>query len=208
MTGIGTGVSAMGQYEAGKTNKKIAYQNADSIEKTSAINVRLIEEGTAANAAILDFNAQAADAQAKDAVTRGLETEGQFRKQLRGYIGTQRAGYAGQGVDVSMGSPLDVQMDTARQGELDALKIEVNAWRESWGYKMEAENTRMQAGALRKTGKLQAEFERAQSRAAAQSARMGGNFASAQGKYGAFSTIIGGAGNVAMQKYGYQKRTT
>jgi hypothetical protein len=89
-----------------------------------------------------EFNAKVAEMQAVDALARGAEDEERFRMVVKGLIGSQRAGFAGQNVDVGIGSPVDVVADTAYLGELDALTIRNNAAREAWGYNIEAENFR------------------------------------------------------------------
>jgi hypothetical protein len=91
-----------------------------------------------------DFNAQVAEQQAQDALTRGREDEQQFRLGVKSIVASQRAGFAGQNVDVTQGSAVDVQADAAFLGELDALRIRTNAGREAWGYRMDAENSRLQ----------------------------------------------------------------
>lgn len=89
-----------------------------------------------------EFNAKVAEMQAVDALARGADDEERFREVVKGLIGSQRAGFAGQNVDVGIGSPVDVVADTAYLGELDALTIRNNAAREAWGYEIEAENFR------------------------------------------------------------------
>lgn len=113
----GAGTSAYGQLKAGSEAKKAA-----------------------------DYNAKVAEAQAADALARGRDEESRFRSELKGLIGSQRAGFAAQNIDVSTGSAVDVQADTAYLGELDALTIRSNAAREAWGYRVQAANQR-QAGA-------------------------------------------------------------
>jgi len=88
------------------------------------------------------FNAAIAEEQATDAIARGKEEEDRYRAQVRSRIGTTRAAFASQGVDVGSGSAVDVQADQAYLGELDALQIRNNAAREAWGYRVEATNYR------------------------------------------------------------------
>jgi hypothetical protein len=132
-----------------------------------------IKAGNAANR-IGEFNARVAETQAADALARGAEDEHTFRAQVRGVIGSQRAGFSGQNVDVGGGSALDVQADAAFLGELDALTIRNNAAREAWGYRQEAEN-----------------------------ARLGGSQAQSASRWGAASSIVGGAASILQMKYGW-----
>jgi hypothetical protein len=199
----GLAIDAFGQIKAGKAAKKAGKVNAYSIEKISEQNAQLIEQGTELNAEVMDFNEKALEYQAVDAVTRGKQVEDQFRQQLKGFMGTQRVGYAGQNVDLSSGSASEVIQDTAKQGEFDALTIRTNAAREAWGYKTEATNVRLQARNLRKLGGLQAENVRTVGKYNAQNAIQGGNLAASQANWGAASTIVGGAGTLLQRKYGY-----
>jgi hypothetical protein len=124
--------------------------------------------------ALGEFNARVAETQAADALTRGAEDEQKFRAGVKGLIGSQRAGFSGQNVDVGTGSPVDVQADAAFLGELDALTIRTNAAREAWGFRQQAEN-----------------------------ARLGGQQAQTASRWGAASTIVGGAGSLLQAKYGW-----
>lgn len=87
-----------------------------------------------------DFNSKIANVQAKDAIYRGDKEAKQYVAKAQQAVGTQRATLAAQGVDVSSGSALDIQEETAGQGALGALTIRNNAWREAWGYKVQSEN--------------------------------------------------------------------
>ncbi len=102
------------------------------------------------------FNARVADAQADDAIARGKRDEDRHRRDVGRFIGSQRAALAAAGVDVDVGSALDLQLDTAEQGELDALTIRNNAAREAWGYKVQAYNARAGGEIARDTGRNEA----------------------------------------------------
>lgn len=115
--------SAAGQYESGKANQELA-----------------------------NHNARIAEIQADDALARGREAEGIHRKRTKAIIGSQRARFGAQGVEINDGSALDVQADTAYLGELDALTIRNNAAREAWGYKVQAEDNRARGRISRMEG--------------------------------------------------------
>jgi hypothetical protein len=110
-----------------------------------------------------EVNASLAEESAADALARGGEDEARQRCDTRGLIGSQRAGYAAQGVQVDNGSALDIVSDSARQGELDALTIRTNAAREAHGFTVEALNDRAAA-----------EQARSASRSAARTTLLGG----------------------------------
>lgn len=113
MTVAGGGITAYGQYQSGVANERLMKQNA-----------------------------RIADWQADDALDRGRQAEGRHRIDVRRTIGAQRARLAASGVEINDGSALDVQADTARLGELDALTIRNNAAREAWGYRVQATDLR------------------------------------------------------------------
>jgi hypothetical protein len=205
-TAVGTGLSATGQYAAGQAAKAAGAVNADAIDRIAEINLALLEEGTSTNVAVELYNARLAEAQARDAVLRGREEEIRFREAGEGLLAEQRADYAGQGVVIDTGSPVDVYTDTSYQLELDALMIRTNAAREAWGFQTEAENRRIVADALKRSGKIQAQSLRESSRAEALSQRLGGTYAAQAGTFGAVGTIL--SGGAAIARYGFDRVST
>ena len=132
------------------------------------------------NAQIGDMNAELAERRAKDAVERGAKEEQRKRQEVAQIKAKQQAAMAANGVDISFGSPLDTLVDTAVLGELDALTIRSNAYRESYDHKVDAVNKRSGANLHRMEAKA---------------AKTGGYLA-------ALGTVVGGVGNA----YGsYQK---
>lgn len=141
--------------------------------------VGAIQQGKAAaasanyNAKVADMNAKLAERQARDAVERGQIEEQQQRAKTSALLGQQRAAMAANGVDLKFGSPLDTLVDTATMGELDALTIRANTYREERDIRQQGLNQTAQAGMYR---------------AEAKNARTGG-FLNAMG------TVLGGASN-------------
>ena len=121
-----------------------------------------------------DYNAEVATKRSADAIARGKDEEARFRLGVKSLIGSQRAGFAGQNVDVGIGSAVDVQADAAFLGELDALTIRTNARREAWGYQVEAEN-----------------FKR------------GGQNAQNAGRWDAAGSLLSGGASLIQAKYGW-----
>lgn len=170
----GIGLQAYGQHKAG--------QGAAAAGKA--------QQAAAESQAELDeFNAHVADQQAQDALERGGAQESKFRSQVRGLIGSQRAGQGASGVDVNYGSTVAVQADAAALGELDALTIRNNAMREQWGYQVEASDLRTKAEIARQTGEFAAEA---------------GEAAGTTADFAAVGTLVGGAGSLLMQRYGFK----
>lgn len=107
------------------------------------------------NAQVQEMNATLADRRARDAVERGQADEQRKRTEVSRVAGAQKAAMAANGVDVGFGSPLDTLVDTATMGELDALTIRSNSYREAYDYKVDAVNQR--AGASLNRMKASAE---------------------------------------------------
>lgn len=96
---------------------------------------------------IAEFNARLSDIQGRDAIIRSEKNVVQIRKQKKQVLGAQRAALAAQGLDLSSGSAADVQADTERLAQEDVTEIRSNAWKEAFGFKVEALNYR-QGGSL------------------------------------------------------------
>jgi Zn-dependent metalloprotease len=104
-------------------------------------------------AAVETNNATIAGWQAQDATQRGQIEEQRQRLATARLRGAQRAGMASNGVEIDSGSPLDVLMDTAQLGQLDALTIRSNAEREAYGLRNQQSNLTAQAGLTRMAGR-------------------------------------------------------
>lgn len=91
-------------------------------------------------------NAWLAEKQAQDTEDRGAEAERQHRVKVNQVMGAQRAAMAGQGADLSSGSPLDILSDTAAAGTMDALTTRNNFGRDAAGLRMQGANYQQQAG--------------------------------------------------------------
>ena len=97
------------------------------------------------NAQVADMNARMADRAAKDALERGALEEQKQRQKTAQLMGQQTAAMAANGVDIGFGSPLDLLVDTATLGELDALTIRTSAYREERDIRQQGANYRGQA---------------------------------------------------------------
>ena len=98
-----------------------------------------------------EFNASMLDLQAQDAISRG-ELETNKRRQLgKSILGQQRAGYSGQGVDVSSGTAAIMQEQTGALAEEDAMRIKLDAMRQAWGLRSQANMMRWEADQNLKT---------------------------------------------------------
>ena len=104
-------------------------------------------------AQMLDANSRMATLQADDAIKRGDKAALEHKKATKKLIGTQRAAMAAQGLNIEEDDALAIQQETAEMGALDAQEIKNNAWREAWGYRVQASNLSGQAGMTRITSK-------------------------------------------------------
>lgn len=154
---FGAVVSAYGQYQQGRSAQEAANYNA----------------------AVSRNNQKVSMWQAEDARQRGAEEARRQRIKTRGLIGQQKSALASNGIALDVGSPLELLIETAENGELDALTIEANAEREAYGHEVRANNYMAQAG-------LQ---------------DMQGEQAAQAGMFGAGSTILTTGGNIYSQHF-------
>ena len=134
------------------------------------------------NAQVAEMNAQISEKRAKSIIEAGRQEEQLKRQEVQRVLGQQKAGLAANGVDLTFGSPLDTIVDTAVLGELDALTIRTNTYRQAYEARVDATNQR--AGA---------ELHRYE----AKTTKQGGYLAAA-------GTVLGGAGKA----YGQYKQPT
>lgn len=123
---IGVASSAYGSYREGQ----------DAAE-ASKYNARIAQEE-----AVLTEQAGALDASRQ-------------RKQISRLIGTQKALSAGSGIELT-GSPLDVMINTAAEGELDAQILEYNTKVQASRFRSQSARDLELAGVSRTSGALKA----------------------------------------------------
>lgn len=121
--------------------------------------VGAVQQGNAAkdsaeyNARVQEKNAKLAEFSARDAIVRGNEEQKKQRRSADELQSRQRVAMAANGLDTTYGSALDAAVDTAMLGELDALTIQSNTYREAYGFKVEASNNTAAAAASRAEGR-------------------------------------------------------
>ncbi len=98
-----------------------------------------------ANAEIQRNNALMADRQAKNVLDAGTREEQKQKAITAQLMSKQQASMAANGVDVAFGSPLDLMVDTAKMGAVDALTIRTNAYRNYDDVRNQAVSSRNQA---------------------------------------------------------------
>lgn len=124
---LGTGISAFGAFQTGNQAKG-AY----------------------------DYNASLADQNAEQIKHSNELTEYQKKKNLEAHVGMQAAQYAGSGIDVNTGSPIDVMTDTLSKGYLDIAIDKYNAELAQRGYQSDAEMKRAEGSAVKRESTLKA----------------------------------------------------
>ena len=120
---VGTGVSAYGQYQAATAaNKQADYQ-----------------------AKVASNNAATAEMEAKFAEQQGERNAEAQRRKTAVMIGSQRARMGASGAQVDSGSFLDLTLDTAHQGELDAMALLNEGKMEAWRSRVQGTNYKAQS---------------------------------------------------------------
>lgn len=123
ITAVGTGVQLLGQRQAGKAQEQQFNYSQQVAENNRGI----------------------ADKLAVDAIERGETAEKAHRRGVGTFKGKQRAALAATGVVVDQDTALDILLDTAEFGEIDALTIRNSASREAFGFRAQGEGFAAQA---------------------------------------------------------------
>jgi hypothetical protein len=134
-------------------------------------------------AAVSRNNQKIAEWQAQNAIAQGQEAEIDQRRKMAALKGSQRAGLAAKGLDISSGSALNILTDTDYLGEMDVLNIRSNAERQAWAQRVQGSNEAANATLL-------------SMRADAENPLMAGA-----------GTLLTGAGSVADRWYTYNRPT-
>lgn len=111
MAAVGTGVTAVSQYQQGQYQAKVA-----------------------------DNNAKLENEAARDAIERGRTESQRYQRELSQKMGAQRASLAANNIDINFGSAAAVRGDTALFGQEDVATIRENSMRESKGFEIGAAN--------------------------------------------------------------------
>jgi hypothetical protein len=128
-------MAAMGALFAGSAALQLAgaYQQSESLKAQGEFQQQQAE-----------MNGRLAEMRGADALERGNRAAVEHGQKARRLIGSQRAALAAQGINIDDGSAFDVQQDAYEMSAEDQMTIRNNAWREAWGFKVEAQQSRMQ----------------------------------------------------------------
>jgi hypothetical protein len=102
-------------------------------------------------------NARMANYQAEDAIARGDKEALSHKIMTNKFIGSQRAAMAAQGLDLEADDAAAIQEESKVAGAIDAQTIKNNAWKEAWGYRVQAEDFTQKGQFARITSKLKAD---------------------------------------------------
>lgn len=98
------------------------------------------------------YNAEAADAMAADAKSRGGTASARQLARTSRAVGRVRAQIAGRGFTTGAGTAGDLEDATDFIGRLDAATIRANARREALGHQLGASGSRLRASSYSPTG--------------------------------------------------------
>lgn len=121
---IGTLASAGAQYQSAQYGKAMAEQNAKLAEQQGLASLR-----------------------------QGALEQERIARRARQIQGQQRALYGASGVDISSGSPLEIQASTEYMAAQDKALVRYNAELKKWGFDVEAANYKAQAQQYGNMGK-------------------------------------------------------
>lgn len=103
-----------------------------------------------------DINARYAEMKAKETISIGEEEAVKYGKKVRGFVGSQRATLAAQGIDIGTGDAAKIIEETRLSGSQNVAKIRSNAFRESLGFISESQELERRGRMGRSTAAFEA----------------------------------------------------
>lgn len=132
------------EYNATST-ENVAKYNLDVLEQTAQRNLDVLQAQTDYQQKVFARNAEIYDRAAADSISRGVDSAADERLIAKRATGRSRAVAGSSGTVVGAGTNLDLQIQNAANGEMNALTVLNNAQREAYGFKVQAEDVREQA---------------------------------------------------------------
>lgn len=168
-TALGTGMGVISSIQQGKAQAAQAQYQADVARQ----------------------NQELAERQAGAERREGYEAMITKRQETARLIGRQRAAAGASGAAVDVGSNLDLQADTAAQGEIDALNAYNAGLDSAYNYELQAHNYKQQAAAYDAQGRgaSRAGYLNAMSAAIGGIAEMGSTWAGYKGTQSKKSSV-------------------
>jgi hypothetical protein len=101
-----------------------------------------------------EINAMLAENRADEALDRGRGEANTARRKGNAMAASQKVAMAAQGLDVGAGSGADeVLQSTQDLSAVEQMNIKTNAWREAWGFRVDAINSRAEGNMANNAGK-------------------------------------------------------
>lgn len=116
----------------------------------------MIREQAGLQSRINSLNARYAELDAYEAEKYGFTQASRYQSVIDATVGSQRAAYASQGVDVSFGTAAAVQAESQLAGFLNKLDMQKEARQRALGLKVEASNIRLGGAMQRSQAEIQA----------------------------------------------------
>jgi hypothetical protein len=101
---------------------------------------------------VAKYNARVTENEAEKVRAKGVEEENTLREKNAQLLAKQRAQIGASSVDLSSGTPLDIQEDTVVLGEVDALRVRTNFQEQAEGLDEQASLTRSMGKAAKERG--------------------------------------------------------
>ena len=101
---------------------------------------------------VAQYNARVQENEATQIRNKGVEEENIQREETAQLLSKQRAQFGAANVDLTSGSPLEIQESTEILGEADALRIRSNFQREAESLEQQADLTRAEGAAAEEAG--------------------------------------------------------
>lgn len=124
----------------------IATVASTAFQVTSQVRQGRFQKATA------DYNARVADNKAQEVRRASVEEENIKRRETAELLAKQRAQLGAANVELTSGSPLELQQDTVTLGEADALRIRSNFESRALSLGTGADLTRSQGGFAESAG--------------------------------------------------------
>ncbi len=137
----GTAATVYSSYEQQQAQKRAQEQQ----EANARAQAQYQQDMAEYNAEIAEINAQRMEDEGKNIKKDAYDASVRKKQEAQQIISQQRALQAASGAQVDAGSSLDLNLDTAEKGEIDAFSIrEEGAWQDynkrvdAWNYRQQA----------------------------------------------------------------------
>lgn len=192
-----TAVAISVQSAAASSQAQVIKQQGQAQQAVANYNAEATQNAAEFNASTLEKNSLIYEEAAIDSVARGVELAAERRAEFRRANARGRATLGSSGTVLDTGTNLQLLVENAGFGEINALAEINNAEREAYGYKQESANLLNQAEGVKYTGDLEA----GSIKPSGDAGLAASNFAAANtkfaGKLDGISSAVGGISSLA-----------